>query len=396
MTDRLHAPTGARVPRWSVDSPVVSVILPCLDEADGVGRCVEKATAALDEMGLAGEVIVVDNGSTDGSPEIATRAGARVIHERRRGYGAAYLRGFQEARGRVIVMADADDSYDLRDIARFVEPLTHGGVDMVMGSRLKGNILSGAMPWTHRWIGNPILSGMLRLFFRTSVSDSHCGMRSFTREAYQRMNPRMQGMEFASEIVVTALRERLRITEIPITYSPRIGESKLNGLRDAWRHIRFMLVFSPSWLFQLPGLVLALGGATLVLALAGGPREFLGRVWDYHVLLFGALAVILGFNLIVFDFCAKMFSMEAGLARPGQWLGTLIRAFSLERGLLLGVVVFLAGFGLEVKIVLDWARAGYGPLMAVRGITIGLLAMVLGVQTVFASFLMSLMLIKRR
>jgi hypothetical protein len=396
MTDRLHAPATDRAAWWSVDSPVVSVVLPCLDEADGVGRCVEKATAALHEMGIAGEVIVVDNGSTDGSAEIAARAGARVIHERRRGYGAAYLRGFQEARGRVIVMADADDSYDLRDIARFVEPLTHGGVDMVMGSRLKGNILSGAMPWTHRWIGNPILSGMLRLFFHTRVSDAHCGMRSFTREAYERMELRTQGMEFASEIVVNALREGLRIREVPITYYPREGVSKLSGLRDAWRHIRFMLIYSPSYLFQLPGMVLLVVGAALVMALAGGPREILGHRWDYHVLLFGTLSLILGYNLVLFDILAKTFSMGAGLARPNRWLQTVLRVFSLERGLVIGSVFFLAGLGLEIKIVLDWARSGYGALMAVRGIVIGMTAMVLGAQTVFGSFLVSLLLVKRR
>ena len=396
MTDRRHAPTSDRVPQWSVDPPVVSVVLPCLNEADGVGRCVEKATSALHDMGIAGEVVVVDNGSTDGSAEIAARAGARVIHERRRGYGAAYLRGFQEARGRVIVMADADDSYDLLDIARFVEPLTHGGVDMVMGSRLKGNILSGAMPWTHRWIGNPILSGMLRLFFHTRVSDAHCGMRSFTRQAYERMELRTQGMEFASEIVVNALREGLRIREVPITYYPREGVSKLSGLRDAWRHVRFMLIYSPSYLFQLPGMALLGVGAVLVMALAGGPREILGHRWDYHVLLFGALSLILGYNLVLFDILAKTFSMGAGLARPNRWLRAVLRVFSLERGLVGGSIFFLAGLGLEIKIVLDWARGGYGTLMAVRGIVIGMTAMVLGAQTVFGSFLVSLLLVKRR
>ena len=376
--------------------PIVSVVMPCLNEAAGVGTCVEKARAALRKMQVPGEVIVVDNGSTDGSPEIAARAGARVIHERRRGYGAAYLRGFQEARGKFLVMGDADDTYDFLDIARFVQPLESGGCDMVMGTRLKGEILPGAMSWTHRWIGNPILSGMLRLFFKTSVSDSHCGMRAFTRDAYERMHLRTQGMEFASEIVVNALRERLRILEIPITYAPRIGESKLNGFRDAWRHTRFMLVFSPSWLFQAPGVALALLGALLLLALGGGPREFLGHAWDYHALLFGALALILGWNVMLFDLCAKTFSMGAGLARPGQWLGRFLESFSLERGILLGALVFLIGLATELKIVVDWARQGYGPLMAVRGIMIGMAAIVLGAQTIFASFLMSLMLIKRR
>ena len=374
----------------------VSVVMPCLNEAESVGRCVEKAWRALREMGVPGEVVVVDNGSTDGSPEIAARAGARVVHEQRRGYGAAYLRGFAEARGRYLVMGDSDDSYDFLAIPDFVTPLRQGGYDMVIGSRLRGKILPGAMPWSHRWIGNPILSGMLRLLFRTSVSDSHCGMRAFTRNAYERMRLQTTGMELASEMVVNSLRARLKIHEVPITYHPRAGESKLDGFRDAWRHVRFMLLFSPSYLFQLPGMLLMLVGGALVVALAGGPRRIFGHVWDWHVLMFGALGLILGYNLVLFDVFAKTFSMGADFARPRQWLGGLARWFSLERGLVLGGLVFLAGLGLELKIVLDWLRAGAGELMAVRGIVIGMTAMVMGAQTVFASFLVSLMLIERR
>jgi hypothetical protein len=252
------------------------------------------------------------------------------------------------------------------------------------------------MPWSHRWIGNPILSGMLRLLFRTSVSDSHCGLRAFTREAYEEMRLQTTGMELASEMVVNALRAGLKIHEIPITYHPRTGESKLDGFRDAWRHVRFMLMFSPSYLFLLPGLLLMLAGGGLMAALAGGPRSIFGHVWDWHVLIFGALALILGYNLVLFDVFAKTFSMGAGFARPMQWLGRLHRWFSLERGLAAGGLLFLAGLGLEGKIVLDWLRGGAGELMAVRGIMIGMTAMVMGAQTVFASFLVSLMLIERR
>jgi len=370
--------------------------MPCLNEASGVGKCVEKARRALRELDVPGEVVVVDNGSEDGSPEIAAAAGARVIHERRRGYGAAYLRGFREARGAYLVMGDSDDSSDFLDLARFVEPLQNGGFDMVMGSRLKGNILPGAMPWTHRWIGNPILSGMLRLFFHTKISDSHCGMRSFTRDAFDRMHLRTQGMEFASEIVVNALRENLKIIEMPITYHPREGVSKLSGLSDAWRHLRFMLVYSPSYLFQLPGVLLSLLGCLLVVWLAQGPRALFGHQWDYHVLLMGTLSLILGYNLILFDIVAKTFSMGAGFAKPQQWLQRLTEVFTLERGLVLGGVLFLGGLLLELKIILDWMKAGYGELMAVRGIVIGMTGMVLGVQTAFASFLVSLLLIRRR
>ncbi len=373
----------------------VSVVMPCLNEAGSVGICVEKALRALAAMNVAGEVVVVDNGSTDGSPEIAEQAGARVVHESRRGYGSAYLRGFAEARGRYLVMGDSDDSYDFLDIARFIAPL-RAGKDLVMGTRLGGKILPGAMPWTHRWIGNPILSGMLKILFRTRISDSHCGMRSFTREAYERMHLRTTGMEFASELVVNALREELAIEEIPITYHPRIGESKLNGVRDAWRHVRFMLMFSPSYLFQLPGLLLILLGGALVAWLAGGPRELFGRTWDFHVLLFGALALILGTNLVLFDVIAKTFSMGAGFARPGQWLAKLPHWFSLEKGLIVGSLLFLVGLGTEIRIVAAWWATGGGPLMAVRGIALGMTAMVIGAQAIFASFLVSLMLIQRR
>ncbi|MEM7051136.1 MAG: glycosyltransferase family 2 protein [Acidobacteriota bacterium] len=374
----------------------ISVVMPCLDEAEGVGICVEKALKAIEETGMTGEVVVSDNGSTDGSPEIATAAGARVVYESRKGYGSAYLNGFEAARGRYMVMGDADDTYPFENLEPFIEPLRDRGFDLVMGTRLKGKILPGAMSWSHRWIGNPILSGMLKLLFRTKISDSHCGMRSFTRDAYERMGLRTTGMEFASEMVVNSLRENLKIEEIPITYRPRIGESKLVGMRDAWRHVRFMLQFSPTYLFQLPGIVLMLIGLALVLLLGGGPREIFGQTWDYHPLLFGVAAAILGYNLLLFDVLAKAFSMGAGFARKGQWLPWLGKVFTLDRGLFIGALVFLVGLGLEIKIVLDWIASGYGELMAVRGVVIGMAAMVLGLQTFFASFLISLLTIERR
>lgn len=377
-------------------APLVSIVMPCLDEEAAVGACVERALAALAAMGVSGEVVVVDNGSSDRSAEVARAAGARVVPEPRRGYGSAYLRGFEAARGRYLVMGDADGSYDFGELATFVEPLAAGECDLVMGDRLGGEILPGAMPWSHRWIGNPVLSGTLRLLFRTRISDAHCGMRSLTREAYERLALRTTGMELASEMVVSALREGLTVREIPITYHPRVGESKLIGFRDAWRHVRFMLVYSPSYLFQLPGLVLMTVGALLVLALAGGPRDLFGHRWDYHPLLFGAMALVVGYQLVLFDTFAKVFAVGAGLVRPGRWVRWVQELFSLERGLVVGGIMLLAGLGLEAKIVFDWVRTGFGEMMAVRGVVIGMTAIVLGLETVFGSFLVSLMLIPRR
>lgn len=376
-------------------APMISVVIPCLDEAESVGGCVEKALKGIADSGMTGEVVVVDNGSTDGSPEIAAAAGARVIHEPRRGYGSAYLRGFQEARGRYLVMGDADNTYDFEDVPRFVTPLHERGCDMVVGSRLKGKILPGSMPWSHRWIGNPIITSLIKTLFHTRISDAYCGMRAFTREAYERKQMRSTGMEFALESIVSALRLGFKMEEVPIIYHPRAGVSKLEGFRDAWRSIRFMFMFSPSYLFLMPGIVLSLFGLGMVLAVASG-QEVLGRTWDFHVLLFGALALILGYNLILFDIFAKAFSIGAGFINPAGWLMRTSKLFTLERGLILGAVLLLVGLGLEVKIVSDWVEAGRGPLMAVRGVTLGLVAMVLGAQTLFASFLISLMLLPRR
>jgi glycosyltransferase involved in cell wall biosynthesis len=377
-------------------APLVSVVIPCLDEVRSIGTCVRKAIEALATMGVSAEVVVVDNGSTDGSADVACAAGAVVVHEATRGYGAAYLTGFRAGRGLYFVMGDGDDTYDFLEIPKFLSPLIDGRAELVIGDRLTGDIRPGAMSWSHRWIGNPILSGMLRLLFGTRISDSHCGMRAFTREAWERMRLGALGMEFASEMVVAALRERLRIVELPITYYPRVGESKLQGVRDAWRHTRFMLMFSPSYLFLLPGTTLVVVGTALMVALAGGPRLFFGRVWDYHPLLFGAAATILGYNLVLFDLLAKTYSVSAGFAREGQWRASLLRWFSLERGLVFGATLLLLGTLLELKIVYEWVRSGYGQLMAVRQVVVGMAVMVIGAQTVFASFLIGLMRVRHQ
>ena len=261
----------------------VSVAMPCLNEEMTLGTCIEKVQQTLKALGIKGEIIVADNGSTDGSVEIAESLGAKVVHQPIRGYGAAYLAGIAAAQGKYIIIGDSDDTYDFTDLERFIEPLRNG-YDLVMGSRFKGEILPGAMSWSHRYIGNPILSGILRWFFKTNISDSHCGMRGFTREAYERMALQTTGMEFASEMVVKAVQEDLKIHEVPITYYPREGESKLNSFRDAWRHLRFMLLLSPTYLFVLPGSLLFVLGLLVLLVMLPGPVQIGNHAYDIHVM----------------------------------------------------------------------------------------------------------------
>src|SRR5947209_5574634 len=281
-------------------APLVSVVIPCLNEAENIESCVRAAVAAVERMGVAGEVVVADNGSDDDSASLAERAGARVVVERRRGYGSAYLAGFEAARGRYIVMADADLTYDFKEIPRFVAAL-EDGAEMVIGDRMD-NIQPGAMPWLHRYVGNPILTGLLNLFFGTGVNDAHCGMRAVRRDVLPRLDLRTTGMEFASEMVIRAAKERLRIDEFPIEYHPRRGESKLSSFRDGWRHLRFLLVHSPNHLFVLPGAVLA-GAGALIVALVGSGLNFFGRAWGLHALIGGALLMIVGTQVLALGLC---------------------------------------------------------------------------------------------
>ncbi|MGD0949783.1 MAG: glycosyltransferase family 2 protein [Candidatus Binatia bacterium] len=383
--------------REAADRYEVSVILPCLNEAETVGACVTKAVTTLRRLGLHGEVVVVDNGSTDGSPEIAEGCGARVVHEARRGYGSALMRGADEARAPFIIMADADDSYDLTDLERFIAPL-RAGADMVMGSRRRGRIEPGAMPWLHRWIGNPLLSGILNFLFHASVSDAHCGMRAFTKDAYRRMQLQTTGMEFASEMVIKAALGGLRVTEIPITLHPdgRSRPPHLRSFRDGWRHLRFMLLFSPSYLFLIPGgLSMVIGLIPLVL-LGFGPVVIGGLHFDIHYMVVGSLLTILGFQIVTTGMFAKAYSHAARLYAPDRTLKLLIRVFNLERGLAVGAVLFLAGFAIDTWILMQWLASGMGALDAVRPAIQASTLMIIGAQTIFSSFFLSMLALPRR
>lgn len=370
----------------------VSVVIPCLNEEQSIEKCIVKALLSFNKSGLTGEVIVVDNGSTDRSVEISKKAGARVISESQKGYGSALRRGIDEALGRYIVMADGDDTYDFLETGKFVELLKKGN-DLVMGSRFRGNILPGAMTWSHRYIGNPILSGMLRLFFGGTVSDSHCGLRAFTKEAYKRMDLHTTGMEFASEMVIHAMKKKLRITEIPITYYARQGESKLASFRDAWRHMRFMLLYSPSYLFLWPGMLLLLVSIATAARLLFGPIYFLDRSWDIHVMVFSSMFMLLGWQIFSLGLAAKSFAFAINLEQEGK-TKTLLRFINLERALLAGSLLFAAGAAMVIYILIRWAANDFGELAQIKTGIFALSLIVIGLQTVFTAFLVSMFQIK--
>jgi len=374
----------------------VSVVMPCLNEARSVGTCVEKARRALEAAGVRAEVIVADNGSTDGSIDIARQAGARVVHAELRGYGHALHKGISEACGAFIIMGDADDSYDFNEIPRFIAKWREG-YEVVMGNRFRGEIRPGAMPWHHRYIGNPLLSGLLNLLFRTGMGDAHCGMRGFTKDVFERMDLRTTGMELASEFVIKAARLGARCTEIPITLWPdqRGRPSHLRSFPDGWRHLRFMLMYAPNWLFLLPGGLLATLGLALVLWLLPGPSHLRGTTIDVHTMLFGMVGTLLGVQIVSIGLFAKVFSYAERFDRGGRSLEQAFRRIKLEHGLLLGAGLALVGLAGNAWIFWGWARSGFGPLDQVRSVIFWSLWTFLGVQIFFSSFFLSMLGISR-
>lgn len=384
-----------RPPRSVTPEIEISIVLPCLNEAEAIGGCIDTIQGIIDRQGLRAEILVVDNASTDNSAAIARAHGARVVSQPIRGYGNAYIKGFAEARGAFIVMADADNTYDFNEIEDFVAPL-RSGYDLVMGNRFTGRMAKGAMTWSHRYIGNPILSGLLNFFFHTGIRDAHCGMRAFTKDAYQRMHLRTGGMEFASEMVINAAKAGLHITEKPIAYHPRIGESKLNTLRDGWRHLRFMLLYSPTHLFLLPGALLMLLGFLALSVLLPGPFPLLGHRWDLHAMVLACLVTMLGYQVVSLGMYARFYSLTEHLDgerdRVLQWLNN---AFSLERGLILGGVIAGLGLVLDSVVFANWLAVDTGPLNMVRPAIYATTLIAIGVQTMFGSFFLSLLRIRK-
>jgi len=368
--------------------PLVSVVIPCLNEAQSIEACVRSALGVLEENGIAGEVVVSDNGSEDDSASLATEAGATVVHERRRGYGSAYLAGFAAARGTYIITADADQTYDFAEIPRFVDQLENGA-DMVIGNRMN-NILPGAMPWLHRYIGNPILSGFLNLLYRSGVHDAHCGMRAVRRDTLPRLRLRATGMEFASEMVVRAVKEKLKVTEFDIEYRPREGQSKLSSFRDGWRHLKLLLVNSPTALFMVPGAAILLVGL-LGMTLSMANFSLFGHQWNIHATIASALLTVVGAQIVALAVSARAFAVYVLDERPDRLLAWGQTRLRLEHGLAVGALVSLCGFVIDAVIVGIWINRGFGELSEERLLAFGSVLIILGLQTIFSSFFISIL-----
>jgi glycosyltransferase involved in cell wall biosynthesis len=380
----------------------LSVVMPCLNDAETLGTCIDKAWRAMGEAEIAGEIIVADNGSVDGSRGIACRLGARVVQVDERGYGAALMGGINSARGRFIIMGDADDSYDFLEIPRFVERL-RAGAELVQGCRLPsggGRVLPGAMPFLHRWVGNPLLSRLVRWMFRAPVHDVYCGLRGFTRDLYRRLGQRCTGMEFATEMIIKSTLHGARMEEVPITLHPDGRTSHaphLKTFRDGWRTLRFFLMSSPRWLFLVPGTILILlgfVGAGLVLARVGfGPIML-----DAHTLLVASLAMMLGYQSILFAILSKTFAVSEHLLPEDPMLTRFYRVFSLEAGLVLSLGAIGTGLSLVLVAVNQWRLAGFGDLdyaQTMRWIIPGVTVIALGVQTFLFGFFASMLGMRR-
>ena len=380
----------------------LSIVMPCLNEAETVARCIEKAKLGLQRAGVPGEIIIADNGSTDGSQAIAKNLGARVVPVKEKGYGGALRGGIRAALGKWIIMADADDSYDFSDITGFVKKFQEG-FDLVMGCRLPvggGSILPGAMPWKNRWLGNPVLSFIGRFFFKCPAHDFHCGMRGFTRAAFEKMELQTTGMEFASEMVIKATLRKFKITEVPITLHPdgRSRPPHLKPWRDGWRHLRFMLIYSPRWLFLTPGLLLSALGIIFAAALSVNDIKISGVQLNVGTLMMAGMAVVVGFQLVTFAFFTRVFAVAEGLLPEDPRLTRVFKIFTLEKGIAAGLVVFLAGTILFLRALWLWKQAHFGLLPSteenLRRLIPAATLMILGIQGIFSSFFMSVLGLK--
>lgn len=372
--------------------PLVSIIIPCKDEEKTIGIVIGKAVSTLKQEGLDGEIIVSDN-STDNSGDIAQKLGAKIVTPKKNGYGSAYLEGIRHARGTYFILADADDTYDLQEMPKFLKPLLAGEADFVMGSRFKGEIRKNSMPWLHRYIGNPLFTRLLNLLFKTNISDSHCGMRAITREAYERLDLKSEGMEFASEMVIEAARKKLRITEAPITYYPRLTPSKLHSWGDGWRHLRFMMLYNPTPFFYVPGLLLFLLGAFMTLALAMRGNV---ETTSLHSFILGSMFAIIGTQMIATGSYMKVYGIIHNKIERTGITAKILDYHSLESGLVIGMLLFLAGIVMGSNIIFKWVSSGYGSLSEVGNAVISVVLAALGIQVIFSTLIISIFMLEKK
>ncbi len=378
----------------------LTIVMPCLNEAETLGKCIAKAKDYLAKAKIEGEVVIGDNGSTDGSQQIARELGARVVDIPRRGYGAALMGAIEAAKGKYVIMGDSDDSYDFSNLDRFVEKLREG-YDLVMGNRFKGGIQPGAMPFLHRYLGNPVLSFVGRLFFRSSIGDFHCGLRGFRQDIVSVLGLQTTGMEFASEMVVKATLFKLKIAEVPTTLAPdgRSRPPHLRTWRDGWRHLRFLLIYSPRWLFTIPGIALMVLGLVVGIAIENGPKTVLGATFDTNTIIYAGTAVVIGFQALVFGLFARVYGMMAGFLPRKRALEWATQHGVLERGLIGGLFLLLLGLAGSIYAVVRWSHVGFAHLVypdILRVVIPSAVAIMLGVQIMLAAFFLSVLMINRK
>ncbi|MCZ7403133.1 MAG: glycosyltransferase family 2 protein [Candidatus Methanoperedens sp.] len=375
-----------------MSSPLVSIIIPCMNEEKTIGRCIQKALSTMKQEGMEGEIIVSDN-STDNSREIAISMGAKVVIPENKGYGNAFLEGFRQSRGKYFLLADADDTYDLKEMPKFLKPLIAGEADFIIGTRLKGDIKKNAMPWLHRYIGNPVLTKVLNILFKTNISDAHCGMRAITREAYERLGIKSEGMEFASEMIIEAARKKLRITEVPITYYPRQTPSKLHSWGDGWRHLRFMMLYNPTPFLSIPGFLLFILGAfmTWTLAMRGNVETT-----SLHSFILGSMLAIIGTQMIATGSYMKVYGMVHNKIDKTGLTAKLLDYHSLEIGLVVGALLFIGGMILGSRVLFKWISSGYGSLSEIGAAVISMVLSAIGIQVIFSALIISIFLLEKK
>jgi glycosyltransferase involved in cell wall biosynthesis len=380
-------------------NPEISIVFPCFNEEEAIAACLQQVKTVINTKKISAEVIVVDNNSTDRSVEIAEKQKKffpelKIIYEKERGYGSAYQKGLSEAKGKYLIMSDVDRTYDLKEIDKFIEKLREG-YEFVIGNRFDGGMKKNSMTFLHKYVGNPILSFLVRLFFHTNIRDTHCGMRAIRKDTYEKLNLKTTGMEFASEMVISAVKEKLKISQIPISYSPRIGASKLKSFTDGWRHLRFMLLYSPIFLFFIPGLTSFVIGFTSMIFIYFGKLEILGKQFIIHPIFISSLLIIVGFQLISFGGFAKAYAY-IHLGEQSHFLERMMHYFSIEKASIIGIIGILIGLGIYIIILREWIISEFGFLNQIKNSVLALTLIVLGVQIISNSFMTSIIGIKEK